>query len=379
MALADLGTKAKEWYSGLKECIGQDGKVLEGMESTFSEYKELLNPYLEMNISTDDSGNVTLDGVSYETLTGFDDAFNEKAQKCTITEYFTDDRLYYCGVLTNELSSAEALAKALCSACDGLVAETFQTTGDYTDYIKIGFGNYSSSFSIVIYRANNGNRAKIQLGAATMPGVLAETIDILGENASTVSTGLNIAYFIHIGRTGDFYLKCYYTSSTTAPAFEDAEESFKDISMNAYDVYSYDDQGTERYRVSHMSRLGGYNWGGFAVVEMENITNIDDTRWDVVLFSAVGSPLVVGITNDALTSKDLNNYDASPMFYRAVTNATEQISCNAPIYSPGSDPYVSKNSQWGLVSVKDGYYEISDGAYMGHHAIYDHGFVLTVD
>lgn len=353
-----LGSWGSDKLQTLKGYINGDGSIMEGMTEQFTGVANELSSYYGIPITISDDGHVEADGVEYESLDTFSNEYTEKAEQKTITNYF-DTYRYYCGVITNENSSADNFIKAICAA-SGADLHYSALAGYYSATTK------DNTFGFEAHAATNEDKALIRL-IGTSAGIQSPFIDIMGNITSSV--GSYLKYFIYKGSTGDCYFKCFYSSDTTLPELDVAEDYFKDIHINAYEIVPGSEVLT--YELKHKDT----NTGGVAIIKFSSvISGIEDQPYDVVLFSTFGSPLVVGLTEENISSYDTSNQ----IFYRAITNNDALAATAAPIYSPTSDPYVSENSYWGIISIKDGYYTTNLGSQFGSSFVYDHGFMLRI-
>lgn len=356
-----LGSRASTWFSELKGVLNSDGTVIEGMESVAQEKISSLNTYLNIPISFDDDGHIAVDGVSYDSKAEFDAAYSEKAEKSTVTEYF-DNRNYYCGCIDDTVSALETFVKAFVAAPHG-ASPKFQAESADAYAIQAGM------CLLRVERSIDGAPASLII----MSGEGAGAYEYLPVPVDNASDGLYINYFIRKGSTGDCYLKCFRSNTPQIPALDDAEEFYKDIHMNTYTITQND--LSQPAVIAHNST----NNGGFALVEMENQVGEGEALFMPVIFTEYGTPLLVGIKTELETAHLANDIpqNSDPAFYRHITNDPEFICIPAPIYSPLSGGYASKYSFWGMVSPKDGYYELTLTARAGSNYIYDHGFILS--
>lgn len=356
-----LGTITKNAFSELKGVLNSDGTIIEGMESVAQEKASWLTSYLNIPVSFDDQGHVTMDGVSFDSKEEFDTAYTEKAEKSTVTEYF-DDHKYYCGCIDNTVSSLETFVKAFVAAPHA-ASPKFQAESQDAYIIQAG------TCVLRVERSIDGAPASLQL--LKPDGVVAT--EFLSVPVDDASMGLYINYFIQKGTTGDCYLKCFRSNTAQIPAIEDAEEFYKDIHMNVYTITQND--LSQPAVIAHNST----NNGGFALVEMENQVNEGESLIMPVIFTEFGSPLLVGVESELETAHLANDIpqNSNPAFYRHITNDPNFICIPAPIYSPLSGGYASSKSFWGMVSPKNGYYELTMSTRLGATYIYDHGFILS--
>lgn len=351
----DWGSYASGLFGDLKECFNSDGSVIDGLRDKASSYASSLSGYLDLPVSISEDGQITIDGVEYDSLETFEADYKEQTKDKIITNYF-DTYSFYRGVITDATNTAKDFIMAFCAATASEIQ--FAQSGD-------SWFARAARVQFIATPATNEEPAHIYL-----QNTLGTSVDILANLSN--SHGTYIAYFIYKGKSGDCYVKCYRTTTATLPSMEDTEAAFKDISMNAYQVTKTFDDPDWTYLLEHIP----VNYGGFAFVEFTSqFSGEEKSRYyDVVLFSDVGAPLAVGVTSDTLTDIKKTNQG----FKRNITNSSSLTAVAAPIYSPTTQQYASSSSFWGIISVKDGYYKTNIGYYAGDECIFDHGFMLRI-
>lgn len=343
-------------FNSLKKVIGQDGKILPGMETFAAEYASKITDLTGINVSFDEEGTVQIDGEAYTKLSDFDEAFTEKSEGTAANSYF-NDKPYAIGILDSTAESAKNLAMLLSAA--GTAASLVVHQQDNGAYSLS-----SPGFTIWISPNNGTSPAQVSVGGATsaiMP--FTRTVPLFQPEGTLGGNMPYIVYFIYRGRTGDFYFKGKRTSSTTLPDIDEAEIFFEDCHMNSYNIIRRSDE-------DEFINGDSIN-GGFAVVQMEDKITYENKRYDLVLFSVNGAPLlsIYGSLEIDLDKcfTEINGY---------IADSIDAATVPAPIYTPASSTYASKQSYWGLIAPKRGYYVIDLGWLLGGEHIYDHGFIL---
>lgn len=365
-----IGTLLSSKFQELKAYLGSDGKVIEGNEDKANKLAEEIETLSGIPVKIGGLGYVQIGSEEYTDVTAFSDAFTERAEKNTNSAYFPDGKQIYAGVLTSTDESVQNMVRAIAAASGNGIA----LLGRYNSADRIGtLNDQEHGFSILITPSDGQTHAQVYVaGPDQMDLYSGLTLPLFNEMIPETSGKLNIMYFIFKGKSGDCYLKGFYTDSTTPPDEENAEDFFSECHMNCYDITReiYSDGTYEDTFI-----LSDDPYGGFAIISMVEKIEQKSFRHDLVLFSRKRTPLMC-IHGEIDIDLDL----CVTEFNQVITNNYDSASAPAPIYTPTTETYASEMSYWGIIVPKDGYYYIDfDLSYYGAKYVYDHGFVMRTN
>lgn len=336
--------------------VGDDGVILEDMETQVNTVIVKIEDLSGMEISVDLSNRIIVNGVTCTSKNMLKQALTSEAERSDLSQFFSGTNVEV-GLLAS--TGGETLAKRLMAANGGTTSNKESFSFTYSADAENGVYTLSSSyFKIIIQEIREGQMANIAL---TTPSGEQELLIF-----SEYEDFPYIQYYIYKGGSGDFFIKGVRTADAVEPDPDTAEETFGDISMNQY--------GAGSGSVGNRPLVCNNNAeGGFAVIAMQNkqsdssVTETDSVA--ALVMNTNAAPLFIFMNDEAEATE---RWAANLEMRQSIVPSSENRVHLAPIFAPSCGLYTSRYSYWAAVAPMDGVYDLTaDSSYR-----YDHGFCL---
>lgn len=356
MALGELVTG---YVSSLVEYMGADSKISpdkrELVESLLSKISSVSGG---IDIGMDANGYITVDGVSYLDGAELENAIDVASTNSNYTNFFTLGSDYEFGIVNS--SGGERMATAIMAATRSLQSSY---EADKTNKVHI---ISNPNFVLRIYEYNP-NADPVQYPNITVSCGLNGWTEVSMFNDADIRNqysqrNANLHYQV-IRLSGEALVKLYINETDAPEEEDDWEEKFEDVSINKYTIKDGSVAYNGSYETNAKSFGNGYA-GGFAIIEMYNnslsASYKDEDLWCVLFMSQNGAPLYTAMT---LTG-DASEIYANPLtFAPTITNSIDTKMHLAPIYSPSSLLYSSRNARWAIMRHTNGIYAVTSSIY----------------
>lgn len=336
--------------------VGDDGVILEDMETQVNTVIIKISDLSGMEVSVDLSDRIVVNGVTCTSKNMLKQALTSEAERSDLSQFFSGTNVEV-GLLGS--TGGEMLAKRLMAANGGTTSSKESFSFTYSADAENGIYILSSSyFKIVVQETREEQLANIFI---TSPSKEQELMIFMDDDPWPY-----IQYYIYKGGSGDFFIKGFRTADATEPDPETAEETFVDISMNQYTAGS---GGVGNRPIVCNNRAEG----GFAVIAMQNkqsgssITETDSVA--ALIMNQSAAPLFIFMNDEAEVTE---RWAADLEMRQSIVPSSENRVHLAPIFAPSCGLYTSRYSYWAAVAPMDGVYDLTaDSSYR-----YDHGFCL---